>query len=131
MKKNFLLLVLLGGIMLVIPSCKQKGCTDVNACNYDADAEKNDGSCINKGTVTFWQNSSSSLENTDVIIGTASSYITADYSSSPNCSASGCASFTLCPGTYDYVAEEDSPGLGIWVGTITVTSDGCTKVELQ
>lgn len=130
MKKNFLLLVLLGGIMLVTPSCKQKGCTDVNACNYDADAEKNDGSCINKGTVTFWQNGSSLLEDTYVEIGTSTSYITADYTSSPNCSASGCASFTLCPGTYTYYAEEDLPGTGYWSGTITVTSDGCTKLEL-
>lgn len=62
--------------MLVTPSCKQKGCTDVNACNYDADAEKNDGSCINKGTVTFWKEYSSFLEDTYVEIGTSTAYIT-------------------------------------------------------
>ena len=48
-KMNFLKkiigLVLTGSIIVFAPSCGKKGCTDVNAPNYDPDAKKDDGSC--------------------------------------------------------------------------------------
>jgi len=31
---------------LFFPGCVEKGCTDLNASNYSADAERNDGSCV-------------------------------------------------------------------------------------
>lgn len=37
-------MILLAGT-LVMTSCKKKGCTDPNALNYDANAQKDDGSC--------------------------------------------------------------------------------------
>lgn len=44
MKHNRILLI---GIMLLgIMSCKKEGCTDSAAINYDAEAKKDDGSCI-------------------------------------------------------------------------------------
>ncbi|MCB0479893.1 MAG: hypothetical protein KDC83_00615 [Flavobacteriales bacterium] len=45
MKKMFFY-ILAGGVML--SSCGKKGCTDSNAANYNADAKKDDGSCIAK-----------------------------------------------------------------------------------
>lgn len=46
MKINNLLLVLIVGTIILGTSCKKKeGCTDPTALNYDADAEKDDGSC--------------------------------------------------------------------------------------
>lgn len=33
------------GSLLLISSCKKKGCTDENALNYNAEAKKDDGSC--------------------------------------------------------------------------------------
>lgn len=39
-----LILLLLGGLFLI--SCKKKGCTDPTATNYDADAKKDDNSCV-------------------------------------------------------------------------------------
>ena len=32
-------------VMLGLPSCKKKGCTDPSALNYDSKAKKDDGSC--------------------------------------------------------------------------------------
>ncbi len=45
--KKLSYLVLLGGLVVATPSCKKKeGCTDPNARNYDADAKKDNGSCL-------------------------------------------------------------------------------------
>jgi len=38
--------ILLLPLFLAISCTDQEGCTDVNACNYDADADTNDGSCL-------------------------------------------------------------------------------------
>jgi hypothetical protein len=46
------LIILFGGLVLVSTGCKKKeGCTSLTATNYDPDAEKDDGSCI-EPTVT-------------------------------------------------------------------------------
>lgn len=44
MKKTMFLAVL-GGTLILAPSCKKKGCTDSKATNYDSKAKKDDGSC--------------------------------------------------------------------------------------
>ncbi len=44
MKKSFLLIAAISSVAFV--SCKKKGCTDPTATNYSAEAEKDDGSCI-------------------------------------------------------------------------------------
>ena len=47
---NFLkYFILLLPLFLAISCTDQEGCTDVNACNYDADADTNDGSCLTIG----------------------------------------------------------------------------------
>jgi hypothetical protein len=132
MKKFFYSsLILLSLLIAGITGCKQPGCTEFNACNYDADAEKNDGSCVNKGKVTFWQSTATSYNYTDVTINGQFATITQDLSATPACDASGCANFSLCPGSYSYSAVEQSPGTAVWNGTVTVTSDGCMRIELQ
>ena len=46
MKLNLLLFLTIG-FLISITSCKRsEGCLDKNACNYDPDAKKDDGSCI-------------------------------------------------------------------------------------
>ncbi len=123
--------MLVASVGVLMPSCKKEGCTNSGACNYDADAEKDDGTCINKGKVTFWQVTSSGLEVTEVTINGTTNLITSEYPSSPSCDAAGCANYTLCPGVYSYTAEEQFPGLGTWSGTVTVDDSGCLTVWLQ
>lgn len=41
-KSTIVTMVLVGGLMVVAPSCKKKGCTDPTATNYDPEAEKDD-----------------------------------------------------------------------------------------
>lgn len=49
--KNSAMILALGAIAFSITSCKKEGCTDETALNYDADAKKDDGSCIYDTTV--------------------------------------------------------------------------------
>ncbi len=131
MKKLVLLFVILSSFVTFSSGCKKDGCTNVNACNYDPDAEKNDGSCIEKGKVTFWQSSATSYNFTDVTINGSTSTINVDLPSSPSCDESGCANFTLCPGTYSFSAVEQTPGTATWNGSVTITDNGCIRFQLQ
>lgn len=46
MRKNQLIIAAVCLVLVSMQSCsKKKGCTDLEACNYDAEAEDNDGSC--------------------------------------------------------------------------------------
>lgn len=80
------------------------------------------------GDVTFWQQTGSGYGITVVNIDGVTSNITSEYASAPNCGASGCAVFNqLETGTYDYFASD---GTDSWSGTVTVTDDVCTRIEL-
>jgi hypothetical protein len=129
--KTLSLMLLLFVAAFSISSCRQEGCTNAQACNFDPDADKDDGSCELKGTVTFWQRDNSGYNYTDVTIGGTTVVITSEYTNTPNCNASGCANFTLCPGTYSYYAEEQFPGTAYWSGTVVVNNNGCLTIELQ
>jgi len=145
MKANLLLMLLFATILIIgISSCKKKGCTNSNACNYDKTAEKDDGSC-KRNHVSFWKKTSNALEDIVVTINvaqhtgvsinytTTSDNITADFVSEPDCYAAGCATFYFCDGveTYSYTASEKSPGAHNWSGTFTTEENGCVSVELK
>jgi hypothetical protein len=129
--KNLSFMLLLFTASLSFSSCRQEGCTNAAACNFDPDADKDDGTCELKGTVTFWQRDNSGYNYTDVTIGGTTVVITSEFINTPNCNTAGCANFTLCPGTYSYYAEEQSPGTTYWSGNVVVGNDGCVRIELQ
>jgi hypothetical protein len=117
--------------MTGIMGCSDEGCTSINACNYDDEAKIDDGSCINKGAVTFWQDSLASGYDVIVTINATEATISSRLGGVPACHASGCASFSLCPGSHHYTAREVFPGLNTWSGDATATEEGCLVIKLQ
>ena len=130
-KTTLIVALLFAGTTLITNCKKEEGCTDSSAYNYNSKAEKNDGTCAYKGSVTFWNLTTSSLDEVDVYInGVPEGTITSDYSSTPSCGASGCVTYTNTPGTYSYSAKEHFPGTSAWSGSATITSKGCTAIKL-
>jgi hypothetical protein len=114
-----------------LTGCRQAGCTDIDACNYDPKAKVSDGSCIGKGKVTFWQSTAGDDYDIVVTINNTEATITSQSTSVPLCDASGNATFSLCPGYHTYSAQEQFPGIEGWEGTVLVTEDACITVQLE
>jgi hypothetical protein len=86
-------------------------------------------SCVKTkyGNVVFWQMSGSGYGITVVSLNGVTSNITSEYSSAPECGASGCAVFnSLEEGTYNYTASD---GTSNWSGSIEIT-EGCKTMKL-
>ena len=80
------------------------------------------------GQLTFWIRTDLGCGNINVTCNGVTKTITQYYSSgAPNCGATGCASFTLNPGTYSFTASCSGR---TWSGNNTVTSGGCQMAEL-
>lgn len=80
------------------------------------------------GEGMFWIASNLGCGNITVTIGGISKLITGYYDTGiPECTGSKTATFALLPGTYSYTAS--CTGLS-WNGSITITSNGCTKIQL-
>lgn len=58
--KPFILLLLCSAVFVFTGCTKNNGCTDSEAVNYDADAEKDDGSCQFQGNLLIWINKNTS-----------------------------------------------------------------------
>ena len=130
--KNLFFAMLIIICITAATSCKKEtGCTDSSALNFKSSAEKDDGSCTYKGSVTFWNLTSSGLGTVVVVMAdNTSGNITVDYTSAPACGDAGCFSYTAAPGTYSYAAAEVSPGTLTWSGSVTITSEGCATLML-
>lgn len=82
-----------------------------------------------EGDVVFWQQAGSGYGTTVVSLNSVTSNITTEYTSSPDCGASGCAVFNgLKVGTYNYAATDGGTN---WSGTLTVTKNTCLKLKLN
>jgi len=111
-------------------SCIIYGCTDPAASNYNPNATIDDGSCVYPmGDGVFWTDADYGHGYISVYLeGTYIGDITNYFSSSPDCYASGCVSFTRYPGTYSFYAEANDGTW--WQGSITIYGDNCSKMRL-
>lgn len=82
------------------------------------------------GELTFWTASDLGCGNIQVnVSGVGSGTISAYHSSTPDCGASGTASFpSVTPGSYSYTASCSD---GEWNGSIEATAGGCSLMELR
>ncbi|MBN8834286.1 MAG: hypothetical protein ABS68_13175 [Niastella sp. SCN 39-18] len=101
----------------LLSACKKEPLTD-------SPGNGNDNSI---GEVMFWQQADQG--QITVTCGGQTQVITSYYyNGAPSvCGASGCATFSLNPGTYNYTANSNS---GSWSGTIVITSNGCNRIQL-
>ncbi len=131
-------------IVLIIPflfSCKEKekeGCMDANSLNYDADAEKDDGSCEYR-KVTFYVKNDSyggiQITSVDVSVnGTNIGTATTAYSDGPGgCSATGTAIYEFHnnePIDWNSVGHLSNGQEFYGSGTVTPTSAECIEVNV-
>jgi hypothetical protein len=128
-------------------SCKKvQGCMDSVAKNYDALAEKDDGSCIYEGKVVFWYTEpvSEYLINDRFVTSLAyyvggelvgSSAASVSYTSNPECGYYGAITVTRDLGKlkskqYSYKIEDGIDGEVIWSGSINFEANSCLKIQL-
>lgn len=114
--KNMKLLLLFSFFSVFFASCKKEDLLPPIPTGPDS------------GEGMFWIASNLGCGNITVTIGGTSKLITGYYNTTiPDCTASGAATFNLTPGTYSYTAS--CTGLS-WSGSITITANGCTKIQL-
>jgi hypothetical protein len=83
---------------------------------------------INTGQAMFWTASDLGCGNITITCNGVSKVVSGYYSSgAPSCGAANTATFSLNPGTYSYTGRCSNK---TWSGNITVTSNGCSKLQL-
>lgn len=107
--------------------------TWTNKCGTLSSSNTGGGSSGSSGTTTgqviFWTATDHGCGPISVSINGLSGSISSYYSSSPSCGASGCATFTLQPGTYSYTA---TCGTYTWGNSsITISANSCYKMKLN
>jgi hypothetical protein len=81
------------------------------------------------GTAMIWSQIDHTCGNISVTINGITKIVSSYYSSGvPSCGASGCATFTLSPGTYSVSASCSNKN---WNGTITVSANSCSTLRLD
>jgi hypothetical protein len=123
------------------PSASPFYCAGTNSCY--ATCEASDAACAGtvwKGTAStgggttttgqalFWTRSDFGCGSVSVTYNGQSGSITSFYSGgAPGCGATGCATFTMNPGTYNYSASCTGK---TWSGQVTISAGNCFKLEL-
>lgn len=130
-------------VALVLLSCKQEGCTNEAASNYNSEASENDGSCVYESKTSFWFNQTTAsfllsygvteltLYIDDVSSGTMDP---ADWKAGPDCDGEN---FTivndlggLASGEFSY-SVRDQAGTQQFYGTYTSTANACQNIQLN
>ena len=82
------------------------------------------------GSVVFWTDSAG-YGLIDVRMNGGSGNISNTITTgTPVCGASGCVTFDLPPGTYNYIAYS-AIGNGNWSGAVSISADGCQQVRFH
>jgi hypothetical protein len=142
MKK--LTFLFLAGAFIALAGCKTEGCIDPDATNFNADADKDDGSCGFEGSAVFWYGASTSdflfddgaVTLTFYVDGNIVGSTAADvfWTAEPNCGQNGSISVTIDLGnaknkSFTY-SVEDQDGWVYWSGVQNFTANTCEAVEL-
>gem|GEM_PF-1278841 len=96
-------------------------CSKTQLLNYSG------GGGSTTGQALFWLASDLGCGNINVTVaGQSKAISTYSTSGTPACGAGG-ATFTLAPGTYAYTASCTGEN---WSGNVTITANGCSKIQL-
>lgn len=130
--------------VLIFSSCKQEGCTDKNAVNYSADADKDDGTCKFEGKIVFWYNQTAAtylINNGSTsltfycdgaIVGSTSTSVY--WTGAPDCGSNASITVTKDLGfsktkSYSYSVIDDL-GNVIWGGEVSLDANTCLAFQL-
>lgn len=143
----FICLSLIGGLA-VTNSCKKndkiKGCMDKDSKNYDATAQKDDGSCLYEGHVVVWYDQTASTGligdsataltfyiNGQVIGSSATSVY---WTTAPDCGQNGSITATEDLGkvkTHAYtLSVKDQTGFEYWNAILNIDANTCLQFQL-
>ncbi len=133
-------ILLISCIALFQVSCENKGCTNICAYNFEADADKDDGSCVvKKPSVTFWSDGNShgfinisidSNQNGTFDIGEHFGTLAFGFGSEPACGQYNTVTREFEIGTYNYRATASDDDTQ-WTGEFMLDGCNCVLVQLQ
>lgn len=132
-------------VMMGLLSCGRKGCTDLDAINFSANARNDDGSCVYSGKVLFWYNSTVVLSLMNSGITSLKFYIGNElkyegesiiyWNQVPDCGHAGTITLIIDMGELqmqpvNYLIN-DQNGNAVWEGVVSLVGGLCNPVQLS
>ena len=142
--KLILLISFVGAFAFFTTGCKEQGCTDPTATNYNADADEDDCSCLYEGRLVFWFNDGVSNNLIAAGVTTLTCYVNGEvvgtidpadsFVNSPSCGQDGALTVTQDLGgekakTIPYEIKNQD-GTVYWTGDINFKANTCLTLQL-